>query len=527
MKNKIIVNVILTVSLIVTQVVRADYNRAQEFFINKEFGKAVAEIENLLISEPDNLNYLGLKADINISQNNFKKAEETYRKSLKIKKDYETTLKLARLLSWMGKYRQSVNYYQKAIDFKEKDIEPYIEKARVYGWWGKKKMALDAYSQAYNIFNKEWIKYEKLAKKNLWSGKPKSALIYFNRSLRDNENNPEILFDAAQLYSAVGEYKKADEYYEKLLKLNSYNTSVKKAKDKNSLKSSGLSVKGSVNYWNAESSERNTDVKMYSYKIGIKKKLDKFYLGGHVIKDLYGFDREDDINQTGGGLSFGYDVPLLLGFGMGTTLKKITSPEIKRDSYYGYFWVKPVDRVDMNITVVKNNNINNRDNILDKLDEKDAKIKIGWTLDPRLELSTDFKYGDLNDGNIRKVTGAGFTCHFLEFPHKLYFSSRFENKRYNNQRNAYFSPDNYTTYSAIAGFKKNMGKEGNFFGAKKIYYDIKYEITYDSNRELSHRPGLSFYYDITRNTNFEASYSITESYYYEDTSASLIFNTLF
>ena len=251
-----------------------NYNGIMDLINNHHYSLAEKKLTELLLTEPSNITYLTTLSDVYISQNEFDKAREICSKILEEQpNDYSIILKLSRINSWMGKFKDSVKYYSKAIDIKKNDITPFIEKARVFGWWGKSEKAISAYMSVYQKFPEEWIKFEAEGKKKLWNGRMHSAIQYFEKSLGNKSDNNEILFDIAQIYSYAEDYERADKYYSKLLDVNPYHTAGVNSQRKNQIQLNAFSINNGLNYWDAQSLERNTDVKVTSMYLNVHKRF--------------------------------------------------------------------------------------------------------------------------------------------------------------------------------------------------------------------------------------------------------------
>ena len=512
--------ILITIFVFFTTVVASEaenYNDILDLINNHNYSLAEKKLIELLLIEPSNITYLTTLSDVYISQNKFQKAKELCIEILeKQPYNYSNILKLSQINSWMGKFKDSVKYYSKAIDIEKSDITPYIEKARVLGWWGKSEKAIRAYMDVYHKIPEEWIKYEAEGKKKLWNGRLHSAIHYFEKSLNNKPDNNEILFDIAQIYSYAEDFKRADKYYSRLLDVNPYHTAGVKSQRKNQIYQNAYSINNGLNYWGAKSLERNTDVKVTSMYLNVSKRFERIVLGTNFSRENYRFSKYKDLEQNSVGVSLSYQKLLVFGIGAGLTTRNLINNEINRESYYVYLWYKIFDSINLNANFTKSNMINNYRNIINNLNDTSNLLKIEYQAKEFLIVGGNIKLSEISDDNSYRTTGIYSKYLITKQPRNLYTMLEAENIRYEKKSNDYFAPSNYSTISTLIGFRHDIGKEGQYYGANKIYYELKYKIIYDSNNETSNQPSAELYSDINNKFNIGLKYLMTESNYYDD-----------
>ncbi|MFC1693103.1 tetratricopeptide repeat protein [Candidatus Latescibacterota bacterium] len=431
-------------------------------------------------------------------------------------------MKLSRIYSWTGKFKDSVTYYDRTIKLNRENITASIEKARVLGWWGKNKHALTVYMDTFQEHPENWIKWEAEGKRRLWRGKLRSAIRCFEESLTDKPDNDEVLFDIAQSYSFVGDNEKAKTYYTRLLSANPYHTAGIKSQKKNLINVNALSLGGGFTYWDAKSFERNVNVQLESEYLTVSKKYQRITLGANCSRENFKFDDYNDMEQLSAGFSGGYDKPLVYGFGAGFTSRRIENNDVSgRDSYYVYVWYKVLENVNVNMNYVKNNMILNYRNVLNDLNDISSLMNIEYQLNESLVLGSRIKGAKINDGNRYRTSSIYSRYVIFKQPRNLYTLLEAENMRYENQSQEYFAPDNYSAFFAQLGFRHDIGRDGQYYGANRIYYDVRYKVVWDSNDEIASQPSVEVYVDINHRLNLMFNYSLTESNYYDDTVCSL------
>ena len=115
-----------------------------------------------------------------------------------------------------------------------------------------------------------------------------------------------------------------------------------------------------------------------------------------------------------------------------------------------------------------------------------------------------------------EIYGADARLMYDEEPAAFYSVLRYEHQRYNRRSGQYFAPKHYNTWSFTQAFKKNIGGEGQYYGADDMYYELKCTVTSDESVYLSVRPSAAVYRDFSNRLNLKAGWSLTSSHYYRD-----------
>jgi len=490
----------------------------------QEFSGALEEINKLLSEEPDNKDYLILLSEIQTALGEIEESRKTYKRILRVDPlNYTALLNLARIESWSGNYDESVRYYIKAGEASPEEYSPLVEKARVMGWAGDTRGAVEAYREAYSVFPYKWIKYEKKSKEALWSGKPRRAMRYFRESLAENPDNQEILRDAAKLSSDTGDYEKAEEYYKRLLEINPYLDEAASGRRRNYRLLRGVKLRSGIDYWKAESEDRNTDVELITPSASVTKSFGRVTAGLEYLHQLFSFSEGDSLSLNSGRIFLSYTRPLYFGLGGGYAAGIMDEESSLRESYYFYLWSKVTDNFDARLLFTGAYLVNNRENILDKIFERSGELRLELTpLGPGRRVGADYKFADISDDNSYSLAGIDFRMDMPVGANSAFIESRAEGKFYDEESERYFSPESYTIISLRPGFRLNLNNK-----SKKFYTELSCKISIDSNDELSCIPGLEVYREFSNASSMRMSFKITESRYYRDilgsVSAELIF----
>ena len=461
-----------------------------------------------------------LLVKVNISQNKFSLAIQTCEKILAQQNDKDTLWQMARLLSWTNDFTNSIACYDRLIELDPEFISAYIEKARVLVWNGQYELSLQAYEEAYARFGLLWIKNELLGKKNLFNQRPESAVQYFEDSLAENPQNEEILFDLAQLFSQVGDYEKAQKYYELLIARFPYHTPGRSSQLKAQIRKDHLQAKVGYNLWQPTSAERMTELNLQTFYANLTKNLNNNWtLSSSGTKTSYAYPGSVISTETGWGVNLVYNEPLNKGAGGGITFKSLASGN-PLNQFYSYYWQRLQDGLNLNINVNKDNLVNNFHNLANDVNDTYCQSSLTYYLDRIFTIQADVRFGFINDGNNYNIAGLNARINHLSLPLNLYSSWRIERQNYQTTSSFYYAPTAYFAYSGLLGFKHEIGPEGIFYGAKETYYEIICKIIYDSNQELALQPLIQFCHDATQSDKVRLALGRTTSKYYSDVTAS-------
>ncbi|OGS20104.1 MAG: hypothetical protein A2252_11155 [Elusimicrobia bacterium RIFOXYA2_FULL_39_19] len=492
---------------------------------DKKYTQAKESVTALIEKQPANAYYYQILSDIYILQNKFDDAVLTCYKML----DYEpanvyATINLAHIYSWTGRFKNSLEYYDKIIALDPENLDYRLEKCRVLAWSGAQKTSLDLYFETFKRFRFEWIYDEMKAKEFLWNRDIKNAIFYYKKSIASNGANTETLFDLAQLYSYLGMHAEAVPYYEKLLAVNPYHSAGIKSRNRNTAALEKIKLSAGYNTRNADSAERLTDAAISTVFLSVEKKVHNIYtLGFTHSRNNYVFFDSTGPADNSISFSFAFKPGYMYGMGLRAGQLNYDTKINPRNSYEAFFWFKTLQNLDTLILYKKENLLNNSTAILSDYNAVSALLKLTYDMDKHFLFNAEYKNGEI-DKDKNSFTTAALEAKYTLFPAPacLYFTARAENQKYSSVSSVYFAPSNYNTISALAGFKHNLGKDGLYYGAKDIYYELTYKITADNNNQSAVNPSLGLYADLAQNLNLKISHSITDSPYYKDNTSSFL-----
>jgi len=494
----------------------ADCPQARSLYDKGDFAGAEKDIS--AIPETLDLPCIKLLGESQLAQGRLKEAAVSFGRVAELShQDKDSLLKLARLYSWTNRLGESVAAYDAVIALDPAYFNAAVEKARVLGWDKRYVEASSAYRAAFDASKHAWIDEERLGKENMWARRPVSGLRHLEKAAELNDGNTEALFDLAQFYSNTGEYERAQPYYDRLLKAAPYSTAAIRSAKKNALYRDRLRLSAGADLWDAHSSERMTEVRRLNYFTAVSKRLNRrLTLTGTGSAGHYSFEDEPSLDERGAGLALEYGDGFKGGAGASYAGKAYVQDIGSRENYSVYGWKKALENLSVSAAAVKENFVNNYANVRESRDVSYRKLRADWDASGSVLAGADWRGGKVNDRNKFELYGADARLMFTEEPAAFYSVLRYEHQRYNRHSAQYFAPKNYNTWSFTQAFKKNIGEEGQYYGAEDLYYELKCTVTSDESVYLSVHPSAAVYKDFSNRLNLKAGWSLTTSHYYRD-----------
>jgi tetratricopeptide (TPR) repeat protein len=501
----------------ISSIYGASFERANQLYEQGFFIQAEEETVALLENAPNNLEYRKLLARIYISQGRFEDAKNS---SLTVlyydPQDIEFNLIMARIHSWMMEYDDSIGYYDKCLELEPADLTCWIEKARVLGWANRYKKSLAEYEAIYDAYKQEWIHYEMLGKKALWNHRIEKAIENFELSLNDKADNEEVLMHLGQIYSYSAMYDTAVPYYAKVKDVSPYNTSAQQSDDKNTIRRDDFHLRVGVNRWKADSDDRQTQVSNIVPFVSLSKYIAKYLmLTVGATRGFYTYSSSPDIKQTGASVNLDYAKGFYHGLGAGYEFTDFDKGD-SHHNYNVYGWFRFLDRFIASMSYRQENVITNFNNIVSGLQTKYALARLVYDANKTFMFGADYMFGSYTDGNSFGVLGGDIQITYTQSPTRLYTIFRAENWNYSKASVNYFAPGTYNEYSGLIGFRHDIAKNGLYYGAKEIYYDIQMRFGLNSNEETSYSPRFMFHADFSNHVYIEGYASLYESVFYSD-----------
>lgn len=467
-----------------------------------DYQQARKILEEIIKKDHDNIQAKIYIADILTYVNNLDAAIALYRQMLNIKYDRSLKEKLADTLSWDRQYSEALKLYDELLN--EKDA-PKIrrQKARVLGWMRRYNLALKEYSILLGRNYDPLIALEKKAKGAYWNSRVKEAIRNYKEIIEKEPQNLEAMFDLAQIYSYQLMCKEAITEYNKILALSPKHFRAQEGKEKINLISKHVHLNTSYEFYEADSSNRDTDIKRHSLK---EQLIVPFSDSLSAIID-YQLTRRDFA-----------DLPDITENNPNFKLAYINNPSWKAEVFYGLHSynkdintlhvfgsdvsVRVFDRGEYTLSLERKQLEDNSTVIRGRCYSDDYKQRIGLDINNYFKIAADYLYAHYSDSNYKNEPGLDLLYFFSLDPRRLSLKYRYFWRNFKNKTSPYFSPKGFSTNALTLNWRHYLNKEEIFFGADDIYYELGYEIAVDSRNVVGHKFSVQFNRDINKRLNF-------------------------
>ncbi len=484
---------------------------AEAYVASGDYAQAEKILKGLIKNDPRNLEAKISLADLFAYKHEFDKAVILYKEILNAKKDLEIKKKLADVLSWDKRYAESLELYDEILKEKE-DIRARLQKARVLGWERRYAESLKEYHRIYEASRNELIGLEMKAKEAYWNNRVKSAASHYNELIKNDPANLEAMFDLSQTYAYQSMWKDALQAYQRILDISPTHFRAKEGLKKAKLISEHCSLKSGYEFFEADSTGRDQDIRRssffneFNYPLNYNLSLSAVYrLTYRSFADFSGLLENEwrikasYINNPDWRLDGFYDfivynrdINTMHTFGASYNFR-IFDYGISNFSYER-------ERLENNSTVIRGRFYS--DNYKERLDME---------INKRLKLGMDYLFASYSDGNYKLEPGLDLLYYFSLDPKRLTVKYRYFYNNFDKKVSDYFSPKGFSTNSLAFNWRHFLNKEEIFFGADDLYYGLGYEITVDSKNVVGNKFSAELNWDISKSLNINIKGSVVKS----------------
>ncbi|MBI9087698.1 MAG: tetratricopeptide repeat protein [Desulfobacterium sp.] len=197
------------------------FNRASQFYSNRDFSNAIKECESILANDTNNINVLNLLGQINFQTQNHQKALDYYGKVLSIDPAYAVTLNNAgRVFEALGNYLKALEFYQKAAELHPEIPEILVNIGNTNAALNNDQQAISYYKQALKIRPNYAEVHSNLG--NLYfqkQGDIGNAIKHCKKAIKINPKLAEAHNNLGNALKHQGHLDQAIQYYKKAIKL--------------------------------------------------------------------------------------------------------------------------------------------------------------------------------------------------------------------------------------------------------------------------------------------------------------------
>lgn len=453
-----------------------------------------------------------LLAEAYIADGDYESAIEEYREVLKNDPgNIEARAALADILSWNKKYNEALALYDEILKDNEAP-EIRLQKARVLGWAREYDKSLKEYQRILDNNYSEAVEVEMRAKRAYWNNRVKRAIKYYKELIEKDPKNVEAMFDLSQVYSYQSMWREAIEEYKRILGVSPNHFRAKEGLQKIELISTRVSLKSGYEFFEADSTGRDWDLKKHSFfsrfdcpvNDNLKLEID------HKLTERSFFDFGDVVENEGRiGVSY------------------LESPDWRVSGFYDFIdYNKSIDIVhtfggDLNFRVFdigvsrfsfERERLENSSTVIrGNYYSDNYKERLDIDVNRRLKLGLDYLFSNYSDGDYRDEPGIDFLYYVSLEPRSFSVQYRYFYRVFDEKMPEYFSPHSFWTNKVSFNWRHFLNKEEIFFGADDLYYGLGYDVSVDSGNIVSHKFKAEFNRDISKRLNFNIEGSITNS----------------
>ncbi|MDD3295822.1 MAG: tetratricopeptide repeat protein [Candidatus Omnitrophica bacterium] len=411
----------------------------------------------------------------------------------------EGLLWMARILSWQGSGRKSLEIYDKLIAAYPDWVLAYREKARVLGWMGDFSSSLEQYQKAMSIDGANAaLTAEASAKKNFYRIYDRGAIKEYNRWLAAEPDNFEALFDLAQVYSRQMQWENASRMYNKVLLMAPEHVLAAKALTKTELYSNAWFIDGGFQWYEADSSSRHNDERYYNVQLSATTPLrEDAYLTFREDNFSYLFSEPSQVNRQQLSLALDYyRKPYFwtkLEYSYSFYSDNFKSGHNDREEIN----FSPVDPLIFTLSHAREDVMDNGQTLKNNLKRDNYGFAGLLNINRRLAFSAAYIYSDYNDGNRKKTFDLRGDYFFSYDPHSFKIFYEYQAYGFDKPSDYYFAPSSFHFDAFGLEWRHFLNKEELFWGMNNFYYTLRYMINFDSGDQTGH----TLYADIHRDWN--------------------------
>ena len=491
---------------------KAKYGMAQSYMNLSEFQNAEPLLKQLREKYPDDeeilINYLVILTEKQEYQTAIKNCEdylETSQQNTKI------LLWLARCLSWNKQYDKSIDVYSDLITQYPDWQLPVREKARVLGWSRNFSEAIYEYQTlAERLPADSVLNYEMHAKRSLYNQFPAAAINYYNKWLEEEPDNPEAMYDLAQVYSTQEMWSKAEEIYERILEQYSGHFRARQALEKVRMYSHDSKAQAGFLFFESDSSGRLTDSKYWDTFASLTVHLDgNTSMTARQDNVWRSFDDHDQIYQQQFGVELQYKRKPDLWGNFHITSNTYDSQKGVEYLFGGDVNFRPVDEWTLSVSHNRRQIIDNAKVFFDKLYSDDFKARLLFQPTRKWIAGADYLYSDYSDNNHKDMYGADLGYYLSFEPDSIKISYRYEIYHFNRNDLYYFSPESFHSNKLQSEWRHYFNSEELYWGSNDTYTTVQYDLIFDDGQHVGHQLKIKLNHDWNDTSNIGIEWSKT------------------
>ncbi len=438
----------------------------------------------------------------------------------------EALAQKADVLSWDMKYAEAIDTYEKrlAISF---DWEIARQKARVLGWWKKYQRALSSYEDTYEKSKREEVSLELSGKKAYWNKWVRTAIKRYQNLLEIEPKNIEARFDLAQTKAYQGLWTSANEDFNLVLKQYSGHFRAADSIAKLSQQTRPY-VRPEINYFRAKSGEFETYINELSSGLSVGEAFNEnFELFASYFFDYFHYESASSIQRNRGRIGFGASSPMNIG----VNASFIPIDYLDSDRFSANFdasvYSRPFDPIYVKAFAKRSDLTQNRWVIDNKLRTTDAGGLISADINRRWTAMADGSRSWLSDSNGKNAFGVENLVFLNYEPKRLTLDVRFDYYGYDFTAPNYWSPSKFWNASATLHWRHYLNDHDLYYGALDTYYGLKYRFAVDKNNNAYNGGSFELHHDFNHKSSINLEVNGSYARVYDDFGANITFTQRF
>lgn len=199
---------------------------AQQQHSQGEISKAEAAYQQVLQSDPGNVDALYLLGGVSYQRKDFPAAMARFRDTIKVAPEHaDAHFNLGNAFREIGDCDAAVVHYRKAIDLEPQHISAHSNLGGLLRDAGQIKEAIRHYEKAIAIHPQFVAAHYNLANALQQLGQADQAIYHYQKVIALDPNAPQAHNNLGTLLSDLGQFKKAEVHYRKVLELDPDNFS--------------------------------------------------------------------------------------------------------------------------------------------------------------------------------------------------------------------------------------------------------------------------------------------------------------
>ena len=506
---------LLTASLLSAQtpddsIDRARFGLAQSLINLAELDQAQPLLDDLHQRYPDNRDILIQYLIVLSGRQQYTQAVTSCRHYLaNHPDDTNITLWLARCLSWDQQYDRAIAAYDTLIDAEPNSPLAIREQARVLGWHRQYRRALAAYDQLVRSHpDRAVFAYEMQAKKALYNQHHAAAVTHYRQWLTEEPNNPEALYDLAQVYSTLGRWSDAQTSYQRLLSQYGSHHRARQALAKTQLYRQAPRLDLELDFIHEDSGDRNVDRRTWSTTAAWRTVLnEQVAVTVNQANRWHQFDGLSQVYQQQFGVVLDYQQRPSLWASVNLSRSIYDHHDGVPTCFGGQLNVKPADAWTVALSHQRQAILDNRATFLDRLYVDHYTLRTIYQPYRRLTAGADYRHSDFSDDNRRITYGMDIGYYLTLEPDSLRVSYRYEQYNYAHEAADYFSPDSFHTHTIAAEWRHFFNTDELFWGSNDTYSTVRYGLIIDTGQQIGHQIQCALHHDWTDRCSSHIEYS--------------------